>query len=255
VRKMTNAPTRILVLAFYLLATGSLSLTGLSAQSPRKTPALLSVARDVLVNNSTAATGLAVLSNSRIKTGPQGMAGLNLGQSGHLALGHSADLALQYSPTSVGGSLNAGRVAISAPAGVAVMINTAYGAVTSDGRNGIDLVVEVVNSQTHIGTLNNEANVVFGARSRKVSLGEEVIVDAAGVKAEPLPSTGGATGAPQGGAGGAAGAAGGISPMTLLTIVTSFTTLGIAINNGVNQRKTSRDLQNLIRRIDPSAIR
>jgi hypothetical protein len=242
---MMNArSTRLLVTAVYLLGHFCLlpgaEVVGKDVSEPK---GQLAVARQATVNGAAAAKGLVVLSNSRLKTAPEGVAAVELGKAGRLAVGRSADFLLTYSAASVGGRLEAGRVAVTAPAGVTVSISTPHGSIVSDGQRGTDLVAEVVNGQTRVAALNNsDASLTSGGTAKKLSGGAaEMTTKGVVVKAAPKPTT--AQPNPPG-----------LSAAELIALISSTVLVGLTIINVVLTNDQRNDIRELLRRTNPSPI-
>lgn len=154
------------------------------AQSPGAmgylTAGYLLDARQTTVNDAVAAKGLVVLSRSRVRTSPQGFAAISLGKNGQLALAHSANFLLNYSPSRVGGRLDSGGALVSVPAGVTVNLDTAHAAITADGKKGANIVVVVSEGQTRVIALDTEAKVFTKVGVRTLTAGEAVNIDEQG---------------------------------------------------------------------------
>lgn len=213
--------------------------------SAKDTPAAsgyLTIARQATVNNAAAAKGLVVLSNSRIKTAPEGVAAINLGNAGQLAVGRSGDFLLQYSTSNISGRLASGRVAITAPSGTSININTDQATIFSSSPNGTDVVIETEKGETRIVPINGgEVSVSSGGSIKKIAVGEAAEINSKGIqlKSSPKPIP-------------APAAGGTLSPEAIVILIASLGTLGLSISAVVIQQQQKRDLRELLRRINPS---
>ena len=213
-----------------------------SAKNTANTSAYLTIAQQATVNNAAAAKGLVVLSNSRIKTAPEGIAAINLGNIGQVAVGRSGDLLLQYSSANISGKLSSGRVAITAPAGVSISISTDHGTILSSSSKGTDVVIETEKGATRVVPINDsEISLSTNGSVKKLVAGEAAEIKTKGieVKSSPKPTP-------------APAAAGSLSPEALVILISSLTTLGLGISQVVIQQQQKRDLRELLRRTNPS---
>ncbi len=134
----------------------------------------LSAARHASVNGIEAVPGGTVFDRSRVDTGRNGLAILNLGKRGRIEIGGETSMTLGLTANSVGGELRAGSAWLSVPAGVAVSISTEKGTVTSDGRQFAVLQVESIGKDASVTVRQGEASVTWAGRTERVTAGEEL---------------------------------------------------------------------------------
>ncbi len=172
-------------MALILIMTGVVC-----AQSSLKVTGEIASASQATVNGFTAISGMTVFSNSRIRTGKQGTAIINLGRLGRVELGPDTDMTLRLSKGSVGGELHSNHVVVSAGTGVAIAINTAKGLVTSDGQKPAVLAVDVDSKRANVIAHLGEARVISsgkpsvgmedGAKGGRVAQGEKLSLSSRG---------------------------------------------------------------------------
>lgn len=237
---------RVIVAACLLTHWSVLPPSRATAQSAREA-GFLAYARQVTVNGAAAAEGLTVLSNSRLRTESGGLAVVNLGQTGHLAVGCAADFLLAYSKADIGGRLTAGRVAITAPIGVAVRIATPQTSFASDGQKGTDVVLEIVNGETRVAALNStEASLMIAGETRQVNCNVLAVVGPRGVEMRTATQAGRPTAAAQ---------AGRLSPEMLTILIASVLGVGLSTAALVRQVNQDNKIDELLRRTTLSPVR
>ncbi|MEP7341434.1 MAG: hypothetical protein ABI977_27130 [Acidobacteriota bacterium] len=132
----------------------------------------ISLARQVSINGSNAIAGQTIFSGSRVKVANQGNAVLNLGRLGRIELGANSDFALRVAGNVIGGELTAGCVTISAPASVNIELNTAKGAITSDGKSPSSFLVGVQGIAANILPTLGTVKITTGGKTEKAAAGE-----------------------------------------------------------------------------------
>jgi hypothetical protein len=132
----------------------------------------ISLARQVSINGSNAIAGQTIFSGSRVKVANQGNAVLNLGRLGRIELGADSDFALRVTGNVIGGELTAGCVTISAPASVNIELNTAKGAITSDGKSPSSFMAGVRGIAANIIPTLGTVKITTGSKSEKAAAGE-----------------------------------------------------------------------------------
>lgn len=136
----------------------------------------LSLARQVSVNGSNAIAGQTIFSGNRVKVSNQGNAVLNLGRLGRIELGADSDFALRIAGNVVGGELNSGCVTISAPANVQIELNTAKGAILTDGKSPSSFLAGVRGAGANIIPTLGTVTITSGGKSEKAAVGEFLTV-------------------------------------------------------------------------------
>jgi hypothetical protein len=171
-----NVATHLTRLGVLLSTLIVLAATAIADPAPKALGELL-VGRDATLNGAPAASGLTVLSGSRIKTSPEGRAIINLGELGRVTLGPDSEMVLDFSGRTIGGELVAGWAAVSAPKGVEVAIRTAEGTATAEGAESSVLTIDVSTGATRVeveGERGASARLGSGEKSEVVAAGEEV---------------------------------------------------------------------------------
>lgn len=160
--------------AALLLALGSPAAL---AQTDNKAIGEITAARQVSLNGvATRSSGMTVFSNSRIRTGDNGGATVSLGKRGRVELGSKTDLTLQFANAALGGNLQAGRLVLSVPAGIALALNTPKGLVKADGLQPTVISLETANEKMKVVAHLGEAKVVANGKTEMVAAGEEVAI-------------------------------------------------------------------------------
>jgi hypothetical protein len=137
----------------------------------------IAAARQASVNGmATRSAGMTVFSNSRIKTGESGSATVSLGKRGRVELGAKTDLTLQYANAALSGTLHAGRLVLSVPAGIALALNTPKGLVKSDGLQPTVVSLETGTEKMKVVAHLGEAQIVANGKTETVTSGEEVAI-------------------------------------------------------------------------------
>lgn len=125
----------------------------------------LTFARQVTINGNNAVSGQTVFDGNRIKVGGKGTAIINLGKSGRIELGANSEMALFVSGNNLSGTLMSGCLAVNAPAGESVEINTPKGKISSASNQPTSFFV---------GFKGNSANIFPNLGEIKVSADSKV---------------------------------------------------------------------------------
>lgn len=133
----------------------------------------LLVARSTTVDETAAASGLTLLSGSRIKTAEGGSAILNLGRLGRITLGPETELILEATRDDIGGKLLSGWMIVSASKGTDVAITTPDGVATSNGARGSVMRIDLTGGVTRVEA-EGGAELLSGNESTRVADDEEV---------------------------------------------------------------------------------
>jgi len=179
--KRKELTSRINLRALWISGSAALLLTVVSsvaqAQTDNKAIGEIAAARQVSVNGmATRSSGMTVFSNSRIKTGDSGSATVSMGKRGRVELGAKTDLTLQYANATLGGTLHAGRLVLSVPAGITLALNTPKGLVKSDGLQPTVVSLETASEKMKVVAHLGEAQVVANGKTETVISGEEVAI-------------------------------------------------------------------------------
>src|SRR5215475_8845549 len=219
-RKALAVTAMMAVSSFYTLV-GPSTL----AQSPQNAGEL-SVTGSVMINGTAAISGATVFSDSKIKTSRNSTATVNLGKLGRVQLGPESEMTLQFVAGNIGGNLTSGRAVVNAPVGVTVNVVTADGVATADGKQAVQLMIDVTCGNTRVAATRSAAKVTSGSKVEVVAAGAEVAVGQAAAPRCARLSTSTQTGGLSTGAlaaliiGGVGGAVGGIVAATQADDVT-----------------------------------
>lgn len=132
--------------------------SALTNSSPNKLTGELWVTGIATVNGKPAITGMTVLPGSRIQTGQDGHAVLNLGGIGRITIQPETEILLDFTEGKLDGSLVAGNIVLNIPSGVVVNILTSNGEVTVLGEQSPStLTVDLTENDLH-SYYNREGN-------------------------------------------------------------------------------------------------
>lgn len=168
---LRNSRSIVGFIALFLLMTCPV-LAQSSLKASRKATGEIVSASQTTINGFSAVSGVTVFSKNRIKTGDRGGAIINLGRLGRIECGAETDMTLSLSESSIGGELRSNRLTVSAPAGVAITINTAKGMVRTDGRQPAVLTIYVDGDRARVITHMGAASVVSTEKDRIVGKNE-----------------------------------------------------------------------------------
>jgi hypothetical protein len=195
----TTALHKLLALALALNLGGFFALmtTDVLSQIAATPAGHLWASGQVMVNGAAAASGMTVLSESRVRTLENAEATVNLGRLGQIRLGPQTEMTVRFSVRVLGGKLHSGQAAISALPDVAIEVITAEGVVVSEGKQTALLAVETAAGNTSVAASRGEAKIISGGRVERVATGEEVTISAPemGQPARRKPLLAGAAGA------------------------------------------------------------
>ena len=149
---------------------------GASAAPPAAAPApsgQVIVAAGLTLDGSPAAPGQTVFSGSNVGTSEQSRPALALGNLARLELSGGTSLRLDFSASSVGGSLEAGGARVYAPRGVAASLATADAVVVSKADDGPALFsVQVSEDGTTLSVQAGLLEMRAGGRSLTAAAGQ-----------------------------------------------------------------------------------
>ena len=115
-----------------MLSISSMVAFGAPPSIARGTTGLITVNGSVAINGMQAESGQTLFSGSTIRTDTESESLVNLRNSGRLKLGSGTTLNLEFSESTLSGSLREGSVDCASPAGVRAEITTADGAIIAD---------------------------------------------------------------------------------------------------------------------------
>lgn len=166
----------VAVLSVYSMV--SLAAPGQQGQGPTGE---LSVSGKVTVNGQSAISGATVFSDSTITTAPNSSATITLGKNGRIEMLPNSSLKLSFTDTSVTAQLDAGRLRVSAPAGIATSITTKDGTVVADNSQASVFTIDTECGNTVVATQTGRAELRAGDKVSQVAAGQ----DAAAGTAQP----------------------------------------------------------------------
>jgi ferric-dicitrate binding protein FerR (iron transport regulator) len=151
----------------------------------------LRVSGVVTVNDLRALSGQTILSNSHIITASKSISILELGNFTRLIMSEQTEFALDFSATSVMGSLRHGEVRVFMPAARTLTIETPDGVIATDSSQTAVLSLEVKPGFTHISIETGRAELRVGKSRRVLAAGETFLTDCDGLAMPaPLPHIG-----------------------------------------------------------------
>jgi len=223
-KSRTSRSRRILAVALMLatvsgqMLPNSPALAQSQAIQPTAVRGELSLTGAVTINGVRAMPGDTVLNDTVLKTECKGTAAVNLGQPGRIELGPGSEMVMALAGDAIGGTLRAGSVTISAPAGTAVSIITPSGVVTTSGQDVSVLTVDLSLGNTRVTSKRSDVKIAADNKVEYISAGQETAVGTQnpgqGTRCARLAGAGGA-----GGAGGAAGVPVGLSGPALAALI------------------------------------
>jgi hypothetical protein len=140
----------------------------------------LSVSGQVTVNGQTAISGATVFSDSTVTTAAHSSAVVSLGKLGRVELLPNSSVKLSFTDSGIAGMLDAGRVRVSTPAGVAATVTTKDGAAVADSAQAAAFTVDVECGNTIVATQTGLVQLNAGGSAKQIAAGNQ---DTAGVAA------------------------------------------------------------------------
>jgi hypothetical protein len=129
-------------------------------------------ANGVAVDGSPAVRGQTFFSGSRLAAAADSLTLLSLDNQGRVGLTDAAALRLDFDAASLGGALEAGRVRVYAPRGVAADFSTSDARVTSDAREPVSFALRSAGGFTEVSVQSGALEVRAGGASRTLKAGE-----------------------------------------------------------------------------------
>jgi len=141
---------------------------GHQAQEPSSKPVITTS-----VNERAPASGVKIVSGSMVQTTNVTALLLNLGKAGRVELSKNSRIKLSYSENSIAGSLHAGRVRISTPAGVSANISTTDGEVVANEGAATSFTIDTSCGDTVVKVKNGGVELRAGGGVKKISAGAQ----------------------------------------------------------------------------------
>jgi ferric-dicitrate binding protein FerR (iron transport regulator) len=133
----------------------------------------VTLANGVAVDGSTAMRGQTFFSGSRFAAADKSQALLSLDNLGRVELSEAAALKLDFDGAALGGALEAGRLRVYAPRGVAADFATTDAHVRSDLRDAVSFHLRATNGFTEVSVQSGSLEVrASGGASRVLKAGE-----------------------------------------------------------------------------------
>jgi phage baseplate assembly protein gpV len=161
------------VYSMVVLATpGQMGQTGPSGE--------LSVTGQVKVNGQSAISGATVFSDSTIETAQNSSAVVSLGKLGRVELLPGSTMKLSFTDAGLMGTLDAGRVRVSTPAGVSASVMTKDGSAMADSKQANVFTVDTECGNTIVATQAGNVELRAGDKTAQIAAGSQ---DTAGTAA------------------------------------------------------------------------
>lgn len=160
-------------------AAALLNLTGRAATASTPTPPAptgeVTVAAGLTLDGSPAASGQTFFSGSTASAAERSRPALSLGNLARLELSGGTTLKLDFSATTLGGSLEAGGARVYAPPGIAASLTTADATIASDPAAGAALFgVQVSKEGTTLSVRAGRVEMRAGGRTLAAGAGESL---------------------------------------------------------------------------------
>jgi len=140
----------------------------------------LSVSGQVTVNGQTAISGATVFSDSTVATAANSSAVVSLGKLGRVELLPNSSVKLSFTDSGIAALLDAGRVRVSTPAGVAATVTTKDGTAVADLAQAAAFTVDVECGNTIVATQAGLVQLNAGGAAKQIAAGNQ---DTAGTAA------------------------------------------------------------------------
>ena len=155
-----------------MLSISSLVAFGSPPSIARETTGLITVNGSVAINGMQAESGQTLFSGTTIRTDTESESLVNLRNSGRLKLGSGTTLNLEFSESTLSGSLKEGSVDCASPTGVRAEIMTADGAIVADPVKPAQFRIQVEECNTNLSVQSGHVGIRTGAKVRWVAAGE-----------------------------------------------------------------------------------
>ena len=131
----------------------------------------ISVNGQVTVNGQPAVSNSTIVSGSTIVTGANSSAIISLGKTGRIEVLADSNLVLNFSETSIVGTLSTGKIRVANAAGVSATIATKDATTMADTAQANTFVVEAECSHTHVDAAAGFVTLREGTSDRQVAAG------------------------------------------------------------------------------------
>ena len=155
-----------------MLSISSMVAFGAPPSIARGTTGLITVNGSVAINGMQAESGQTLFSGSTIRTDTESESLVNLRNSGRLKLGSGTTLNLEFSESTLSGSLTMGSVDCASPTGVRAEITTADGAIVADPVQPAQFRIQVEECNTNLSVQSGHVGIRTGDKMRWVAAGE-----------------------------------------------------------------------------------
>jgi hypothetical protein len=133
----------------------------------------ITLANGVVVDGSPALRGQTLFSGSRLAAAGKTISLLSLDNFGRVELSEGAALSLDFDDASLGGALEAGRLRVYAPRGVAANFSTADARIKTDARDAVSFILRAsAEGFTEISVQSGALEVYASGASRLLKAGE-----------------------------------------------------------------------------------
>ena len=155
-----------------MLSISSMIVFGSPSSIAKETTGLITINGTVAINGARAESGQTLFSGSTIRTDTESESLVNLRNSGRLKLGSGTSLNLEFSESSLSGSLTVGSVDCASPTGVRAEITTADGAIVADPVQPAQFRIQVEECNTNLSVQSGHVGIRTGDKMRWVAAGE-----------------------------------------------------------------------------------
>jgi ferric-dicitrate binding protein FerR (iron transport regulator) len=149
------------------------SMVALAAQGQSGASGELSVVGDVSVNGTNAISGATVFSDSTVTTAKGSSAVVSLGKLGRVELLPDSSLKLNFTDSSITGTLEAGRVRYSTSAGTSASVITKDGSAVADNSQPNVFTVNVECGNTEVATQSGRVELRAGSAVKQIAAGNQ----------------------------------------------------------------------------------
>jgi hypothetical protein len=155
-----------------MLSISSLVAFGSPSSIAKEATGLVTINGTVAINGTRAESGQTLFSGSTIRTDTESESLVNLRNSGRLKLGSETTLNLDFSESTLSGSLTRGSVDCASPKGVGAEIMTADGAIVADPVQSAQFRIQVEECNTNLSVQSGHVGIRTGEKVRWVAAGE-----------------------------------------------------------------------------------
>lgn len=174
--RVLSVKSRATRAAALLLAAALLNLSSIAPRAAThavKHAGEITLANGVVVDGLPALRGQTLFSGSRLAAAGKTISLLSLDNFGRVELSEGAALGLDFDDASLGGALEAGRLRVYAPRGVAANFSTADARVTTDARDAVSFTLRAAaEGFTEVSVQSGALEVRANNASRLLKAGE-----------------------------------------------------------------------------------